>query len=348
MQGLELCRRFYVEVVEPVMKNFWTVDYSAALIGPGSEVLGYDTEMSNDHDWSPRVYIFLEETDISLSENIREILEEKAPPSFYGFPVYTSMTVITTMKRFIESCLALNMNELIALVDWLTFPSQTLLEITSGAVFKDDTGQLLALRQKLNYYPDDIWLYLMASTWQRIGQEEHLMLRAGFAGDELGSAVIASRLVRDSMNLCFFMERKYAPYPKWFGAAFKMLKCSEDLIPHLWNVQTAAVWRERENALNCAYTCLSNMHNKLEITERISDEASSFYTRPYKVMHGEEIARLLVRQIKDTHIRWLGENRLIGGMDQITDNTDFRLLSRWRAGKGTLARETLKGFYIQE
>jgi hypothetical protein len=35
------------------------------------------------------------------------------------------------------------------------------------------------------------------------------MGRAGYVGDELGAALIGSRLVRDMMRLCFLMERQY-------------------------------------------------------------------------------------------------------------------------------------------
>ena len=71
------------------------------------------------------------------------------------------------------------------------------------------------------------------------------MPRAGFTGDELGSAIIGSRLVRDVMSLCFLMERRYAPYPKWFGAGFKQLACFEHLSTVLWRAQQAATWPER-------------------------------------------------------------------------------------------------------
>ncbi|MBP1994582.1 DUF4037 domain-containing protein [Paenibacillus eucommiae] len=346
MQGIALCRQFFVEIIEPLMANFSSITYSAALIGPGSEVLGYDTEMSRDHDWSPRVQLFLNETDIRFSENIRALLDGRVPQSFCGFPIDTSMTIITTVPRFIESCLAFDINGAIEPVDWLTFPSQTLLEITSGEVYRDDTGELLKLRQSLAYYPHDIWLYLMASSWQRIGQEEHLMLRAGFVGDELGSAVIASRIVRDVMNLCFLLECQYAPYPKWFGTTFRTLKCSELVMSHLWTVQTAATWREREQALNKVYTHLASLHNRLGITEKISEEASYFYNRPFKVMNGEGIAGLIASEIKDTEIFQLSKKRLIGSIDQITDNTDFRLLNKWKDGDGKLARNALKQIYL--
>ena len=52
--GIELCRRFYWEAVRPVLDTeFPGLPHTAALIGPGSEVLGFDTEMSADHNWGP-------------------------------------------------------------------------------------------------------------------------------------------------------------------------------------------------------------------------------------------------------------------------------------------------------
>ena len=50
--GLELAKLFFHEAVEPVLdSDFPALKYSAALIGPGSEVLGFDTSMSRDHHW---------------------------------------------------------------------------------------------------------------------------------------------------------------------------------------------------------------------------------------------------------------------------------------------------------
>ncbi|OBZ17648.1 DUF4037 domain-containing protein [Bacillus sp. FJAT-26390] len=343
INGIELCRRFDMEVVEPVLTDTYPyLSYSSALMGPGSEVLGYDTEMSTDHDWGPRVYLFLNEQDIGYSDQIQGSLHARAPERFYGFPVDVRMSVITTVPKFIKGCLAINRDEPIEPVDWLTFPSQSLLEITRGAVYRDDHRVLYNLRNQFDYYPQDVWLYLMASSWQRIGQEEHLMLRSGFIGDELGSAIIASRLVRDIINLCFLMERQYAPYPKWFGTAFKHLKCSDQLMPYLWIAQTATTWREREHAFNDAYKHLSKMHNGLKVTEKIPNDVSYFYDRPFKVMNGEGVARLIANQIVDADMKLLAETRLIGNIDQITDNTDFRKINGWTDGEGQYARTALK------
>ena len=57
--GIELSRLFFVEAVKPLLEaSVPGLLYGAALLGSGSEVLGFDTEMSTDHDWGPRVDIF--------------------------------------------------------------------------------------------------------------------------------------------------------------------------------------------------------------------------------------------------------------------------------------------------
>jgi len=346
IKGIELCRRFHTEFIENILSDAYpNLLYSSALIGPGSEVLGYDTEMSTDHDWGPRVYLFLSEEDIQSFEKIKESLSKRAPKQFYGFPVDIRMSVITTFPKFIENCLGINIDKPVSIEDWLSFPSQTLLEINKGAIYRDDLGKLSALRNQFQSYPHDIWLYLMATTWQRIGQEEHLMLRSGFSGDELGSSIIASRIVRDIINLCFLLERQYAPYPKWFGTAFKHLKSSDQLMPYLWAVQSAATWKEREKAFNNAYKHLSRMHNRLGITEIIPIDVSHFYDRPFKVMDGERIAKVIMKHIKNKYIRELAARRPIGNIDQITDNTDFRNIIRESGQEGNDARKALKRLF---
>jgi hypothetical protein len=173
-----------------------------------------------------------------------------------------------------------------------------------------------------------VWLYLLASGWQRIGQEEHLMPRAGFVGDELGSALIGSRLIRDTMNLCFLMEKQYAPYPKWFGLAFKRLNCAQELWPLLWRAQQAATWSERSEALSRAYEILARMHNALGISEKLPETVSSFYDRPFQVIHGEQFAQALVEQITDPEVQRIAGQHLIGNVNQWSDSVDIEELKR--------------------
>src|SRR4051812_34721182 len=286
--GIELSRRFYQEAVRPILDTrFPGLPYAAAQIGPGSDVLGFDTEMSTDHDWGPGVLLFLRDADAGLGDDIRAAMSQDLPHIFAGYLVGMSApdqmehrVRPTTLRAFVRQQLAYDIDWPLDNADWLTISSQKLRELTAGAVHHDQIGELTALRTRLAWYPHDIWLYLLASGWQRIGQEEHLMPRAGYVGDELGSALIGSRLVRDIMSLCFLIERQYAPYPKWFGTAFQQLAGAAELTPILQRAQCSQTWRERETVLSSAYVALARMHNALAITPRLPESVGPFHDRP--------------------------------------------------------------------
>ena len=303
--GLELSRLFFVEAVKPILDaNFPDLRYGAALTGSGSEILGFDTEMSADHHWGARLMLFLDEDDFeNKRDTIDETLSRKLPYKFRGhstnFVLYNEednslvpteienglvnhrVEIFTTRKFFLDY-LGFDIRREIEPADWLTFPEQKLRTISSGAVYHDEIG-LRETLQRFAYYPNDVWLYLLASGWNRVGQEEHLMGRAGMVGDEIGSAIIASRLVRDLMRLCFLMEKQFAPYPKWFGKAFSLLKCADELTPIFKKVLSAKNWKEREKFLAQAYEFVARMHNDLKITEPLPVKADNFFGRPFLV-----------------------------------------------------------------
>ena len=328
--GLALAERFYREVVGPLLcSEFANLRHSAALIGSGSEVLGFDTPMSTDHDWGPRVQLFLAADEYAqVAPSIEQFLHERLPQHFLGYPTRFDSddhhrVTITTVRDFCNEYLAFDIANEIEPPDWLTIPQQKLRTITSGAVFHDDLG-LQTVRERFTWYPRDVWLYLLVAGWARVGQEDHLMGRAGFVGDELGSALIASRLVRDLMQLCFLMERQYAPYPKWFGTAFGKLACAPSLTPVLQRVQLATTWPERQNQFNAACAQVAALHNTLGITDAVPVHVASFHTRPFDVLNTGDICDALLAQIADENVKRLANKRLIGSIDQFSDSTDLR------------------------
>jgi hypothetical protein len=236
-------------------------------------------------------------------------------------PVNHRVEVLTARGFFMDD-LNFDPDQPIEAADWLTFPEQKLRSITAGAVYYDGIG-LNSLRARFAYYSRDVWLYLLAAGWARIGQEEAFVGRAGDLNDELGSQIIAARLVCDMMRLCFLMERVYAPYPKWFGTAFARLRCGRMLNPIFRRALLAANWKEREQHLCAAYTLLAEMHNLLEITPPLPSEASSFHGRPFRVIHGERFAGALRAAIEDEAVRRIAQGRLIGSVDQFSDSTDL-------------------------
>jgi hypothetical protein len=352
--GLRLGRLFYLEAVKPILNaNFPHLHFSAALIGSGSEILGFDTEMSTDHHWGPRVMLFLREDVYNHSlKAIDEALRHELPVRFHSYS--TNFTLpnsadnnvqllqdvdngpinhrveIFTIRGFFLDYLNFDIAESIEPADWLTFPEQKLLTITAGEVYHDGIG-LQPARDRFNYYPRDVWLYLLASGWNRIGQEEHLMGRAGMVDDEIGSAIIGARLVRDAMRLCFLMEKQYTPYAKWFGKAFQRLRCAEDLSPILRRVLLAETWQEREKHLATTYEYIAEMHNKLGITEALPARVTNFFGRPFQVIDaGGGFTDAIRACIKDPVIKRLADRKLIGSIDQFSDSTDIVSDPQWR------------------
>ncbi len=353
LTGLRLCERFYWEAVRPLLDDhFPDLRHGAALIGPGSEVLGFDDTVSTDHHWGPRVLLFLHDADHRRSaQAVRFMLAHSLPHVFAGYPTNFSapdpndngvqlLTPIEdgpvnhrvelhTLAGFVGETLGFDLGQPLEAADWLTFPQQKLRSLTAGAVYHDEVG-LQAVRSRFAFYPHDLWLYLLAAGWARIGQEEHLMGRAGSVGDEVGAALIGARLTRDVMRLCFLMERVYAPYAKWFGTAFNQLACGPTLQFTLQNILSAPSWQERERWLVVAYEAIAVMHNALQLTPPLPTQVREFFGRPFRVMALHGFAQTLIEQIHDPAVQRIAARPPIGGIDQWSDNTDLLENTPWR------------------
>jgi hypothetical protein len=129
------------------------------------------------------------------------------------------------------------------------------------------------------------------------------MGRAGFVGDEIGSAIIAARLVRSLMRLCFLMEKQYAPYAKWFGSAFSKLKSADKLEPVFRLILSSATWRERQRWLCEAYKLIAAMHNALGITEPMSTAPMQFHDRPFLVISMGRFSQAIAEKITDRTLK---------------------------------------------
>ena len=147
------------------------------------------------------------------------------------------------------------------------------------------------------------------------------MARCGAVGDELGSRVVAARQVKEIMQLCFYMEKQYAPYMKWFGTAFSKLNCAPRLNPLLKKVFLQESWKDREKVLSEIYLILAEMHNDLSITEYIEPEISYFHDRPYLVPHSERFYQALIDKVQSPLLKSI--KRPIGSLNQFTDSTDI-------------------------
>jgi hypothetical protein len=355
--GLELSEAFYREAARPILDaHFPRLPHSAALVGWSSEVLGYDDTQSTDHCWGARFYLFLAEADLAqFQKPVGRALAEHLPREFRGYPtnfgqpdeigvrlaaqsdtgVVSHAIDCETVRSFFGWYLGCDPHAETTTVDWLTFSEHKLLGVTSGKVFHDGLRELEPARRKFSYYPDDVWRFLLARQWGKLSENEAFVGRCGATGDELGSAVLAARQVGILMGLCFLLERRYAPYGKWFGRAFSELRAAAEMTHALEATLSATSWKEREAHLSAAYEAAARAHNALGITRPVPEKVSDYNGRGYLVIHAAEFVAALRETIRNPDIFKLKHH--VGSVNQFVDSTG--LLS-----KVELCR-TLKALY---
>jgi hypothetical protein len=311
--GLELSRAFYDEVVATLLDD---VPHSAALLGTGSDVLGLDTERSTDHGWGPRLQLFVEEEDV---ERVRLAIDDGLPDEFRGWPtrfgwddVAVSHHVeVLTLERWLEDGLGFDPRQGVALVDWLATPQQLLLEVTRGTVHRDENGHLAAVRTALTWYPEEVWMWLLACQW-RLDQAEPFVGRAAEVGDELGSRILAGRLARDLVRLCFLLERQYVPFAQLAGSA--------GIREHLLTAVSARTYQGREESLVRAAGAVAALHNARGVTQPVDEAVGFFHSRPFRVLGSSRFVDACLERVRDPRLRALP---LVGAIDQLADSTDF-------------------------
>jgi hypothetical protein len=244
---------------------------------------------------------------------VRHLIETDSGP-------VNHMIHIETIEGFFGWYLGCDPYKPVTAADWLTVSEHKLLAVTSGKVFHDGLNELEEVRRQFHYYPRDIWLYQLLAQWIKIFEDREFVSRSGDVGDELGSMVIASRQVYRLMRLCFLMERKYAPYTKWFGTGFSKLECASELSPIFRDVLLSLTWKEREANLARAFRIIARMHNALNITQPIVEDVNLYYGRPYLVFEPPDLLQNIRGSFTDEEVKAIKHG--LGSVNQFVDTTD--------------------------
>ena len=344
MKGMELCRRFYSDCVRGIIaEEFPDLKYTAGLLGFGSDVLGFDDEVSQDHMWGPRLYIFLREGEKTPGEAILAALSEKLPQKFLGYSVgfgepdehgiaamgsedgiLHPMINIQTFAEFLYANLGIRDTEGLTAAHWLAFSEHKLLSLQAGELFRDDLN-IAADLSALKYYPREVWLYLLMSDWSCLAEEHAFVKRTSSRGDELGSRIICARLVQRMMHLCFLYEKKFAAYSKWFGTQFNQLSCVSRVKPLLEKAISTGDQLERENAVAMAQAELIKIHNESGITAPVPPEVHSYYTRDIKVANSDIVFQALRSLVDGTSLAQLppvGSLSSVGNLVVLTESPE--------------------------
>lgn len=246
MKGLDLAEKFFKDEIEKLITEHFpklTDKYAAGLIGPGSDVLEYDDELSRDHDWGPRCQIWLSEFAYrKYAKSLNQLLAEKLPRVFLGFRTGFSMddsvqafvpakfedegvflVTITTVKRYLKDQYGLLTGSPDSL-DWLNISEQKLLELTRGRIFYDPVGDITGARKNFSYFPKGIRYYKLLTLWENLDNHLDIVNRCILRKDILSARIAVYRIVELMVRLVFLLNHRYCPATlKWFSREFYTL-----------------------------------------------------------------------------------------------------------------------------
>ena len=319
---------FHADVVGPLLaRRLPRLRYAAGRLGSGSDVLGLDDATSRDHDWGCRLTLLVDEPDSGVLPQVSELLERELPDTYQGhrvrFPVTwdnsrSHRVEVATVAGFAASRLGVDPAGGLSVLDWLVLTGQSVLEVTAGPVFTDQTVALSQVRATLSWYPPDVERYVLAAGWQRLEQQLPLVGRTADRGDELGSRLLSARLAEDLMFLGFVLSRRWAPYGKWRGTVFQTLAVAVSLSGLLDAAATPRGWRDREGALAAAAEALLGVQRDRGLPA--PDRAVvPFWDRPYRAIDLAVPAGLLA-DITDADVARLPPG--IGSVEQWADSVD--------------------------
>ena len=232
MNGLELSRAYYEQFGAPMLKERFPhllPHLAVGLFGSGSECFGYDDDVSRDHDFEPGFMLLLPGEDV-VDRRAAFLLERAyagLPGEFMGLRRSLMAPaggprrgVVRTADFFRDRTGA--PDGMLTLGQWLSVPEHALAEAVNGEVFRDDCGEVTAIRRRLSRWPEDVRRKKLAGRMLLMAQSGQYNYPRCLAHGETGAAQLAAvEFARHAMAAVFLLNDAYQPFYKW---AFRALR----------------------------------------------------------------------------------------------------------------------------
>ena len=207
--GLELGRELAHQVAQDIELNLPDLApyMCLALVGTGSECLGFDDAISEDHDFTKRCQLF-------LPADIYETNKERLQSYFknYAYGTVQIECISEFYRRYTLYPEGPQCEK-----EFRRVPQDLLCTATNGEVFLDNFGSFTHIRQRLlAYYPEDIRLRKIAYELNQLAQSgQYNLPRMLQRGDTIAASLALHQFVHHYMLLVHLFNKSYAPFYKW-------------------------------------------------------------------------------------------------------------------------------------
>ncbi|MCR4616640.1 MAG: DUF4125 family protein [Lachnospiraceae bacterium] len=259
VKGLDICRSYYERFGAPVIhEQFpeYESQIAVGLFGEGSDCFGYDDIVSRDHDWGPGFMLLVRKNIFDkIGDDLKKAYDD-LPNEYMG---YGRMTTPEGEGRVgvicIEELLCRYLAEIFGLSDkddmasalgvatdkelagvivkerLVYVPETVLAQFVNGEIWRDDTGVITKIREKIGeYYSDDVWRHKLGVSLILTGQcGQYNLIRELKRGDRATSLTYLSDHIKNLLHTLFIINRKYAPYDKWLIRAAGELKIHPEI-----------------------------------------------------------------------------------------------------------------------
>lgn len=245
--AISLSREFFEEEIEPLLQENLPEVLNIASIGiagTGSDALGYDDELSKDHDYEIKVILWLSDLNYELYGNELKRLVQR-------FENGTGETFLQSSSSKNTGCETFKRNESglkkavyiekasdfykkytglssppSQLSTWALLPQDVLRIVTGGEIFVNHCSEFKEFRDILSrYYPEDLRIKKMAYCLNKMAQSgQYNYPRALKRNDHVFALFALTEFIEFYLKFLHLVNKKYCPFYKWRFRSAKDLK----------------------------------------------------------------------------------------------------------------------------
>ena len=303
MKGMELCRTYFEEYGRPMIEKQFAAykEHAAAgLVGEGSECMGFDDELSKDHDFGPGFCIWLPQDIYNQAGMQMQQAYDALPGMWHSVeriqtPQGGGRVGVFSIEEFYQRYTGLS-HAPKDNMEWFRIPQHFLAKAVNGQVFCDYPGYFTEIRNTiLGFYPEDVLKKKLAAKSVIMAQSgQYNYPRSMKRGDCCAAYMACCEFVKAALSAIHLLNETYMPFYKW---AFRSAEG--------FTILGGAVAQLRE--LVSLPDIIENRSRKEWIMENICIEIGREYNRrgftltseSFLQSHGEE----MMRSISDSRLR---------------------------------------------